>query len=79
MQTFKSVHQLYVQCFPSVCEKKHFTGDSGGIRTHDLLLTSANVLFTFVTLLVFGIIFDGAYFPSDVPSGITYDVTYVFS
>ena len=34
---------LYVQCFPSVCEK-NFTGDSGGIRTHNLLLTSADVL-----------------------------------
>ena len=33
---------LYVQCFPSVCEK-NFTGDSGGTRTHDLLLTSADV------------------------------------
>ena len=34
---------LYTQCFPSVCGK-NFTGDSGGIRTHDLLLTSADVL-----------------------------------
>ena len=34
---------LYTQCFPSVCGK-NFTDDSGGIRTHDLLLTSANVL-----------------------------------
>ena len=34
---------LYTQCFPSVCVK-NFTGDSGGIRTHDLLLTSADVL-----------------------------------
>ena len=31
---------LHTQC---VCEK-HFTGNSGGIRTHDLLLTSADVL-----------------------------------
>ena len=31
---------LYTRCFLSVCEK-NFTGDSGGIRTHDLLLTSA--------------------------------------
>ena len=35
---------LYTRCFPSVCGKKNFTGDSGGIRTHDLLLTSAAVL-----------------------------------
>ena len=28
---------------PSVCGK-YFTGDSGGIRTHDLLLTNADVL-----------------------------------
>ena len=34
---------LYTQCFPSVCGK-NFTGDSGGIRTHDLLLTNADVL-----------------------------------
>ena len=34
---------LYTRCFPSVCGK-NFTGDSGGIRTHDLLLTSADVL-----------------------------------
>ena len=34
---------LYTQCFPSVCGK-NFTGDSGGIRTHDLLPTSADVL-----------------------------------
>ena len=34
---------LHTQCFPSVCEKT-FTGDSGGIQTHDLLLTSADVL-----------------------------------
>ena len=34
---------LYTRCFPSVCGKD-FTGDSGGIRTHDLLLTSADVL-----------------------------------
>ena len=34
---------LYTRCFPSVCGKK-FTGDSGAIRTHDLLLTSADVL-----------------------------------
>ena len=34
---------LYTRCFPSVCEK-NFTGDSGRIRTHDLLLTSADVL-----------------------------------
>ena len=34
---------LYVQCFPSICEKTS-QGDSGGIRTHDLLLTSADVL-----------------------------------
>ena len=34
---------LYTQCFPSVCGKNS-TGDSGGIRTHDLLLTSADVL-----------------------------------
>ena len=27
---------LHTQCFPSVCEKD-FTGDSGGIRPHDLL------------------------------------------
>ena len=33
---------LYVQCFLSVCEKN--SGDSGGIRTHDLLLTSADIL-----------------------------------
>ena len=33
---------LYTQCFPSVCEK-NFTGDSGGIRTHNLLL-SADIL-----------------------------------
>ena len=33
---------LYTQCFPSVC-RKNFTDDSGGIRTHDLLLTSADV------------------------------------
>ena len=35
---------LHTQCFPSVCEKKNFTGDSGAIWTHDLLLTSADVL-----------------------------------
>ena len=34
---------LYTQCFPSVCGE-NFTGDSGGIGTHDLLLTSADVL-----------------------------------
>ena len=34
---------LYTQRFPRVCGK-NFTGDSGGIRTHDLLLTSADVL-----------------------------------
>ena len=34
---------LYTQCFPSVCGK-NFTGNSGGIRTHDLLLTSGGVL-----------------------------------
>ena len=34
---------LYTQCFPSVCGK-NFTGDSGGNRTHDLLLTSADIL-----------------------------------
>ena len=34
---------LYTQYFPSVCGK-NFTGDSGGIQTHDLLLTSADVL-----------------------------------
>ena len=34
---------MYTQCFPSVCGK-NFTGDSGGIRTQDLLLTSADVL-----------------------------------
>ena len=34
---------LHTQCFPSVCEK-NFTGDSGGIQTHDLLLTRADVL-----------------------------------
>ena len=33
---------LHTQCFPSVCGK-NLTGDSGGIRTHDLLLTSADV------------------------------------
>ena len=34
---------LYTRCFPSVCGI-NFTGDSGKIRTHDLLLTSADVL-----------------------------------
>ena len=34
---------LYTQCIPGVCEK-NFTGDSGRIQTHDLLLISANVL-----------------------------------
>ena len=34
---------LYTQCFPSGCGK-NFTGDSGGIQTHNLLLTSADVL-----------------------------------
>ena len=34
---------LHTQCFPSVCGK-NLTGDSGGIRTHDLLLNSADVL-----------------------------------
>ena len=34
---------LYTQCFPSVCEK-NLTGDLGGIRTHNLLLNSADVL-----------------------------------
>ena len=34
---------LYTRCFLSVCEK-NFKGDSGGIRTHDLLLTCADVL-----------------------------------
>ena len=34
---------LYIGCFPSVCGK-NFTGDSGRIQTHDLLLTSADVL-----------------------------------
>ena len=34
---------LYTRCFPSVCGK-NITGDSGGIRTHDLLLTIADVL-----------------------------------
>ena len=34
---------LHTQRFPSVCEK-NFTGNLGGIRTHDLLLTSADVL-----------------------------------
>ena len=33
---------LYTQCFPSVW--KNFTGDSGRIRTNDLLLTSADLL-----------------------------------
>ena len=34
---------LYTQCFPSVCGK-NFTGDLGGIQTHDLMLTNADVL-----------------------------------
>ena len=34
---------LHTQCFPSVCGI-NFTGDWGGIRTHDLRLTSADVL-----------------------------------
>ena len=33
---------LYTQCPPSVCGK-NVTGDSGGIRTHELLLTGADV------------------------------------
>ena len=35
---------LYTQCFPSVCGKTNFTVDLGGIQTHDLLLTIADVL-----------------------------------
>ena len=34
---------LYTRCFQSICEKT-FTGDLGGIRTHDLLLASADSL-----------------------------------
>ena len=34
---------LHTRCFPSVCGK-NFTGDSDGIRTHDLLLYIADVL-----------------------------------
>ena len=34
---------VYTRCFPSVCGI-NITGDSGGIWTHDLLLTSADVL-----------------------------------
>ncbi len=36
---------LYTVCSVlSECLQNNFTGDSGGIRTHDLLLTSADVL-----------------------------------
>ena len=34
---------LYTQCFQSVCGK-NFTGDSGGIQTHDFLLTQCRRL-----------------------------------
>ena len=36
----------------SECLWKNFTGDSGGFRTHDLLLTSADV-FTFIWWFIF--------------------------
>ena len=41
---FNFAQHRHVYSFPSVCGKKNFPGDSGGIRTHDLLLISADVL-----------------------------------
>ena len=35
---------MYTYSVLSKCLWKNFTGNSGGIRTHDLLLTSADVL-----------------------------------
>ena len=42
--TRRMYEALHTQCFPSTCKNKLHRGDSGGIQTHDLLLTSTDVL-----------------------------------